>query len=89
MIFILDEVPAHSVGTWCFVHFTVGLFTNKAQFDRIFRTIETNRRCCADYIGSDSHVSNTSVSNCFYYVVTIALSVITDNLICIELYMRC
>jgi len=28
-----------------------------------------------------------SVSNCFYYVVTIALSVITDRLICIELFM--
>ncbi len=27
---------------------------------------------------------HTSVSNCFYYVVTIASSVITDHLICIE-----
>ncbi len=33
-----------------------------------------------DYIGSDSNV--TRVSNCFYYVITIALSVITDRLIC-------
>ncbi len=28
---------------------------------------------------------HTSVSNCFYYVITIALSVINDCLICIEL----
>ncbi len=27
---------------------------------------------------------HTSVSNCFHYVITIALSVITDRLICTE-----
>ncbi len=48
---------------------------------RIFRKIETKRRCCADYIGSDSI---TSVSNCFYYMIAIDLSVITDRLICTE-----
>ncbi len=30
---------------------------------------------------------HTSVSNWFYYVVTIALSLLTDRLICIELFM--
>ncbi len=30
---------------------------------------------------------HTSVSNCFYYVITIALSLLTDRLICIELFM--
>ncbi len=45
---------------------------------------ETNRRCCVKYIESDSNVA-THKCNCFYYVVTLAWSVITDCLICIEL----
>ncbi len=48
-----------SITTWSFVHLIlpwIRLQTSTIQC-RIFRKIETKRRCCADYIGSDSYVA--------------------------------
>ncbi len=63
------------------------LFTNKVQFDAEFSErlkLKDDAVLSADYIGFDSNVATHNLSNCFYYVVTIALSVITDRLICTE-----
>ncbi len=62
-----------SVRTWSFVNF---IYKQGTIRHRLFRKIETKRQCCTDYIGSDSNVApHTSMSNCFYHMVTIALSV--------------
>ncbi len=68
----------------CSINFTVDSCTNTSTIRRgIFKKIETKRRRCADYIGSDSNVT-TQVWVTFQFVITIALSVITDHLICTE-----
>ncbi len=74
----LMKFQTASVRTWSFVHLILHGFIYKQVTirRRIFRKIETKRWCCADNIGSDSNnAPHTRVSNCFYHVVTIALSV--------------
>ncbi len=70
MKFIFNEVPDHS---------SKNLVQQGTIRHRIFREIETKRRCYAEYIES-----GVAPHKCFHYVVTIALSVITDCLICTE-----
>ncbi len=58
-------------------------FTNKAQFDTGFlERVKLIYKGVPDIL--DPH--HTSVSNCYYYVITIALSVITDCL-CTDYYV--
>ncbi len=61
------------------------LFTNKAQFDTGFSEIPKLKDDSVPSLTILDLISHhTSVSKCFYYVVTIALSVITDRLTCTE-----
>ncbi len=71
-----------SVRTWSFVHFilTVDLFTNKKQFDAGFSERLKIKDKPVSAIWNPTEMSH-QCSICFYYVVTIALSVITDSLI--------
>ncbi len=59
MNFIFNEDPDHvsKNSVLCSLHFTADSFTNKGQWLWIFKKIETKRRCCTDYIGSDSNVA--------------------------------
>ncbi len=63
------------------LHFTAYSLTNKAQFDAGFSE-RLNLKDDAVLTILDPMSHHTSVSNCFYYVNTIALSVITDHLMC-------
>ncbi len=84
-IFFMN-IQTASVRTWSFVQFILPLIHLQRQesvWRGIFKKIETKRRRCADYIGSDSNVT-TQVWVTFQFVITIALSVITDHLICME-----
>ncbi len=57
-IFNEDPDSANKNLVLCSLHFTADSFTNKAQIRcGIFKKIETKRRCCADYIWSDSNVT--------------------------------
>ncbi len=80
--FVFNEDPDHVSKNLvlCSLHFTTESFKNKAQFDTGFSKIKT-KRFCADYIGTDSNVAPHKCEyNCFYYVVTIALSLLTEHL---------
>ncbi len=60
-------------------------FTNKAQFDTGFsERLKLKDDAMLAILDSTVMLQHTIVSNCFYYVVTIALSVITDCLICTD-----
>ncbi len=66
-----DRVSKKSV--FCSLHFTADSFANKAQFDVGF----SERFKLKDDVVStilDPMWHHTSVSNCFYYMITIALS---------------
>ncbi len=78
MNFIFNEDPDRisKKSVFCSLHFTADSFTNKAQFDVGFSMTIL-----------DPMWHHTSVSNCFYYVITIASSLLTDRLIYIELFM--
>ncbi len=57
------------------------LFSNKEQFDTGFsKRLKLKNICCADYFESNSNVAPHNLINCFYYMVTIALSNFTDRL---------
>ncbi len=67
------------------LHFTVDSFTNKAQFDTGFsERLKLKDDAVLTILDLKVMLQHTSVSNCFHDVVTIALSVITDHLICTE-----
>ncbi len=77
-LFILNEVSDHVSKNlvFCSLHFTVDLFTNKAQFNAgVSERLKQKRRCCGNILDPTVMLHHTSVSNCFYNVVTIALSV--------------
>uniref|UniRef100_A0A671LYR6 THAP-type domain-containing protein n=1 Tax=Sinocyclocheilus anshuiensis TaxID=1608454 RepID=A0A671LYR6_9TELE len=79
MNFIFNEVPDHVSKNLvlCSLHFTADSFTNKAQFDAEF---SERLKLKDDAVPTilDPTVMSHHVSNCFYNVFTIALSVITD-----------
>ncbi len=84
MNFIFKEVPDGICKNLvlCSLHFTADSFTNKTHFDTGFsERLKIKYDAVLNILDLMSH--HTSVSNCFYNVVTIALSVITDNLKCI------
>ncbi len=69
-----------SVRIWsfCSLHFTTDSFTNKAQFDAGFsKRLKLKDNAVPTILDLTVMPHHTSVSyiNCFYYVVTIALSV--------------
>ncbi len=66
-------------------HFTTDSFTNKAQFDTVFsERLKLKDDAVPTILDLTEMSQHTSVSNCFYSVATISLSVITDRLICTE-----
>ncbi len=85
MNFIFNEVPDHVSKNLvlCSIHFTAASFTNKAQIDTAFSERFKLKADAVPTILDPTVMSHhTSVSNCFYYMITIALlSVITDRLI--------
>ncbi len=79
---IFNEVPncVSKNSVLCSLHFTTDSFTNKAQFAcSIFRKTETKDDAVLTILDLTVMSHHTSVSNYFYYVITIALSVITDR----------
>ncbi len=69
----------------CSLHFTVDSFTTKAQFDAGFsERLKLKDNAVPTILDPIVMSQHTSVSNCFHYVITIALSVITDRLVCTE-----
>ncbi len=76
MNFIFNEDPDHVSQNLilCLLHFTVNSFTNKTQFDAGFSE-RLKLKDDADYIDPTVMSQHTSVNNCFYDMVTIALSV--------------
>ncbi len=60
----------------CSLHFTADSFTNKAQFDmRFSERLKLKDDAVPTILDPTVMSQNTSVRNCFYYVITIALSV--------------
>ncbi len=60
----------------CSLNFTVDSFTNKAQFDaRFSERLKLKDDAVSIILDTTVMLHHTSVSNCFYYVITIALSV--------------
>ncbi len=87
MNFIFNEFPDCVIKNLvlCLRHFTADLFTNKAQFDSGFsERLKVKDNAVLNILDPTVMLHHTSVRNCFHYVVPIALSVITDRLICTE-----
>ncbi len=82
--FIFNEVPDH-VGknlVLCSLNFTADLFTNKAQFDAGFsERLKLKESAVPTILDLTVMSQQTSVSNCFYYMVTITLFLLPDHLI--------
>ncbi len=75
----------------CSLHFTLRTFRSHKQDTircRIFRKIETKDDAVPTILDLTVMSQHLNVNNCFYYMVTVAFSVITDCLICIELFMH-
>ncbi len=73
----MDEVPDHISKNLvhCSLHFTAYSFTNKAQFDAGFSERLKLKDAASTILDLTVMSQHTSVSNSFYYVITIALSV--------------
>ncbi len=70
-----------SVRTWSFFQFVLLRFTSKEKLETGFsERLKLKDDAVATIL--DTMQYHTSVSNCFHYVINIALSVITDHLIC-------
>ncbi len=78
MKFIFNEVP-DSISknlVLCSFHFSADLFTNKAQFDAGFsERLKLKDDAVLTILDPTVMSQYKSLSNCFYYVVSIALSV--------------
>ncbi len=76
MNFIFNEVPDHVSKNLvlCSFHFNADLFTNKAQLDTGFSEI-LKLKAVPAVLGPTVMSYHTSVSNCFNYMITIALAV--------------
>ncbi len=78
MNFIFNEVPdnVNKNLVLCSLHFTMDSFTNKAQFNAGFSERFKLKEDAVPIILDATFMSqHTSVSNCFYYAIAIALSV--------------
>ncbi len=87
MNFILNEVPDRVSKNLvlCSLHFTVHSFTNKATFDAGFsERLKVKDDAVLSSLDSTGRSNHTTVTVITVIVITIALSVITDNLICTE-----
>ncbi len=61
------------------------LFTNKAEFDAGFsERLKLKDDSVPNILDTTVMSQHTSVSNCFYYMTAVALSIFTDCLICIH-----
>ncbi len=77
MNFSFNEVPDRVSKNLvlCSLHVTMDLFTNKAQFDVQFsQRLKLKDHAVLTLLDSTVMAHYTSVSNCFHYLVTIALS---------------
>ncbi len=77
MNFIFNEVPDHisKNSVFCSLCFTAD-YTNKAQFDAGFsKSLKLKDDAVPTILDPTVMSQHTSVSNCFYYLITIALSV--------------
>ncbi len=74
-ILVLMKCQTVSVRTWSFVYFILPRIRLQTRHKLIWDPTILDRNVMSQH---------TSVSNCFHYVVTIVLSVITDHLICTE-----
>ncbi len=82
--FIFNEDPDHVSKTLvpCSLNFTTESFTNTAQFDAGFsKRLKLKDGSVQTILDLTVMLHHTSVNNCFYYVVTIALSLLTERLI--------
>ncbi len=78
MNFIFNEVPDRISKNLvlCSLHFTADSFTNQVRFDAGFsERLKLKDNAVPIILDLTVMSQNTSVSNCFYYVITIALSV--------------
>ncbi len=83
LVLFLMKFRTVSVRTQSFAHFILPriCFKNSAEFNAGF---SEKRKLTDDSLLDQTVMSrHSSVSNCFYYVVTIALSVITHRLMCL------
>ncbi len=80
------KIQTSSVRTWSFVHFILPwICLQTRQFDTGFSEgLKLKDDAVLTILDQTVMSQHTSVSYCFNYVVTIALSVIADRLICIE-----
>ncbi len=83
MKFIFNEFPdlVSKNSALCSFNLTTDSFTNKAQFNSGFSERLKLKDDAVPTVLDLTVMCNISVSNCFYFLVTIALSVITDCLI--------
>ncbi len=73
---IFNEVPERVIKN-------LDLFTNKAEFEAVFlERLKLKDDAMPDIL--DPMVHHTRVSNCFHYMINIALFGITYNFICTE-----
>ncbi len=78
MHFIFNEVPNRISKNLvlCSLHFTADSFSNKKQFDAEFsERLKLKDDAMPTILDPTVMMQHTNVSNCFYYMVTIALSV--------------
>ncbi len=69
----------------CSLNLQLISFTNKAQFDTGFsKRLKIKDNAVPTILDLTVMLQHTSLSNCFYYMITIALSLLTDRLICTE-----
>ncbi|XDV22863.1 hypothetical protein PO909_027649 [Leuciscus waleckii] len=80
--FIFNEVPdlCKNLVLFFSLNFTADSFTNKAQFNAGFSVRLKLKDDAAPSLLDPTVISHHTVSNCFYYVVTIII--ITDRLTC-------
>ncbi len=77
MNFICNEVPdrVNKNSLVCSLHFTTDSFTNKAQFDMGFsKKLKLKDDAVQTILDLTVRSQHTSVSNCFYYMITIAVT---------------
>ncbi len=82
--FTFNEVPdrVSKKLVHCLLRFTMDLFKNKAQFDTGFSKRLKLKDCAVLTILDLTVMSHhTGVSNCFNYMITVALYVFIDHLI--------
>ncbi len=74
-------MPDHISKKLVLCSLTTDLFRNKARFNKILRKLKLKDGAVLTILDLTVMLQRTSVSNCFSYIVTSALSVITHCLI--------